>query len=61
MNREQALEWLVENVAKWPVNYKNAVCMLDGWWWSNAGDVFFVSDDFSMVITQADWLQQLTI
>ncbi|WOZ57837.1 hypothetical protein ZP9_00021 [Shewanella phage ZP9] len=56
MNRQQALEWLVENIAKWPVDeYRKRPY---GWRWAYSnGAIFLISAKNSHgVITQQDWL-----
>lgn len=61
MNRQQALEWLVENVAKWPVDItvSHSGQQYD-FWRSNIGEVVFCSycdiDNDEAHITQSDWL-----
>lgn len=68
MNRQQALEWLVENVTKWPVDIeeRHTYGELD-FFESTSGDVVFSSisgwemypdekGTASFVITQQDWL-----
>lgn len=56
MKRQQALEWLVENVTKWPVNHRFADKFLEGWYWTHAGEIYFASNDGAEIITQQDWL-----
>lgn len=55
MDREQALEWLVENVTEWP--YIRTIHN-DEWAWGCelGGGAVFVNFDTNERITKGDWL-----
>lgn len=57
MNRQQALEWLVENVAKWPVDI-NYIEGVENWDFTfcRAGDVILRDSITLEVIAKSDWL-----
>lgn len=54
MNRQEALEWLVENVAKWPTAAKCGV--LCDWGFVLTCGKYVVFSDENYIITQQDWL-----
>lgn len=56
MNRQQALEWLVENVTKWPVSDSGTASPLDWFWHQCNGIVTLDSVAPFDSITQQDWL-----
>lgn len=61
MNRQEALEWLVQNVTKWPTNVTMAHSgqQYDFWRTIAGGVVFCVYDDIDCPearITQQQWL-----
>ena len=56
MNKQQALEWLVENVTKWPVSDSGASSPRD-WFWNECNGVVTLRSIASReCITQQDWL-----
>lgn len=57
MNKQQALEWLFENVTKWPVKPRCAI-ITGNWYWIRmfGGEIFAVNVGTDEIITQQDWL-----
>ena len=56
MNRQQALEWLVENVVKWPVvGFRKRP---HGWQWLETDGEWFLASSSNRYgkTTQSDWL-----
>lgn len=57
MNRSQMLQWLVDNVTKWPVKPRDR--RIDGdWFWIKffGGEIFAVNVTTDEIITKNDWL-----
>lgn len=57
MNRQQALEWLVEHVTKWPCRDFDFTIRPYGWLWINPyGEHKLLQAGTHEKITQQDWL-----
>ena len=56
MNRQQALEWLVENVVRWPVSLAGLGQMSPWFWIAEYGDLILWNSGPHKSITQQDWL-----